>query len=64
MLVEEGKTNESDFPWASDGYREPTTEVIDGVLYDGRRPNAYLDSLAIGLKGAETPSSRELVTAE
>lgn len=50
MLVEEGKAKKEDFPWTSDGYRAPTKEFIDGVVYDGRKPNAYLDSLAIGLK--------------
>ncbi len=51
MLVEEGLANEEDFPWDSDGYRPVQTEFLDGVPYDGRKPNAYLDSLAIGLKG-------------
>ena len=26
-------------------------EFIDGIAYDGRKPNAYLDKFAIGLKG-------------
>jgi nitrate/nitrite transport system substrate-binding protein len=53
MLVDEGLADEADFPWESDGYREPTpgSDIIDGVPYDGRKPNAYLDSLSIGLKG-------------
>ena len=29
----------------------PTADFIDGVTYDGRKPNAYIDSLPIGLKG-------------
>jgi nitrate/nitrite transport system substrate-binding protein len=57
LLVAEGRAKESDFPWASDGYRAPTSDFIDGVAYDGRRPNAYLDDLAIGLKGDETPAT-------
>jgi nitrate/nitrite transport system substrate-binding protein len=64
LLVTEGLAKESDFPWASDGYREPTSEFIDGIVYDGRTPNAYLDGLAIGLKGDDVPSAAELVTAE
>jgi nitrate/nitrite transport system substrate-binding protein len=64
LLVEEGLAKESDFPWTSDGYRAPTDEFIDGIVYDGRKPNAYLESLALGLKGADTPSANELVTAE
>jgi nitrate/nitrite transport system substrate-binding protein len=63
-LVEEGLARESDFPWATDGYRAPTDEFIDGIVYDGRKPNAYLESLAIGLKGDDVPSTGELVTAQ
>jgi nitrate/nitrite transport system substrate-binding protein len=50
MLVEEGKLAEADVPFGSDGYRAPTAEFIDGVSYDGRAPNAYIDGLGIGLK--------------
>jgi nitrate/nitrite transport system substrate-binding protein len=64
LLVEDGLAADSDFPWASDGYRAPTGEFIDGVVYDGRTPNAYLESLRIGLKGAQTPSAGELLSAE
>jgi nitrate/nitrite transport system substrate-binding protein len=62
LLVEEGLAKEQDFPWNSDGYREPQNEFIDGVVYDGRKPNAYLESLVIGLKGSDTPD--ELLSAE
>ena len=43
-------------PVDSDGYREPTPagDIIDGIAYDGRQPNAYIDSLPIGLKGDQT----------
>ncbi|MCP4821980.1 MAG: ABC transporter substrate-binding protein [Shimia sp.] len=53
LLVDEGLANEADFPWDSDGYKAPTppADIIDGIAYDGRTPNAYLDSLPIGLKG-------------
>ncbi|MCV2866598.1 CmpA/NrtA family ABC transporter substrate-binding protein [Albidovulum sediminicola] len=56
MLVAEGLADEADFPWTSDGYREPTPagDVIDGIAFDGRAPNAYIDSLPIGLKGDQT----------
>ncbi len=56
MLVEEGLVDEADFPWDSDGYREPTpaADIIDGIAYDGRKPNEYLNSLSIGLKGDAT----------
>ncbi len=52
-LVEDGLADEADFPWDTDGYRAPTpaADIIDGIPYDGRAPNAYLDSLPIGLHG-------------
>jgi nitrate/nitrite transport system substrate-binding protein len=51
LLIEEGKARKTDFPFGTDGYRPPTKEVIDGMEYDGRKPNAYLEKFAIGLKG-------------
>lgn len=60
MLVEEGLANDADFPWTSDGYRGPQSEFIDGIVYDGHKPNAYLESLAIGLKGNDTPGKAAL----
>ncbi|MEM6636019.1 MAG: CmpA/NrtA family ABC transporter substrate-binding protein [Pseudomonadota bacterium] len=52
LLVDEGLANEADFPWDSDGYKAatPAEDIIDGIPYDGRQPNAYLNSLPIGLK--------------
>lgn len=53
LLVKEGKAKKEDFPWTSDGYRDPTNEFIDGVTYDGRKPNDYLKQFPIGLKGEQ-----------
>ncbi len=53
MLVEEGKANEADFPWDTDGFKPPQTEFIDGVTFDGRKPNEYLSQFPIGLKEGE-----------
>lgn len=55
MLVDEGHVDEADFPWGTDGYRAPTpaTDIIDGIPYDGKKPNDYINSLIIGLKGDE-----------
>ncbi|WP_378944122.1 CmpA/NrtA family ABC transporter substrate-binding protein [Paracoccus sp. R86501] len=55
MLVDEGLASETDFPWDSDGYKAPTPagDIIDGIPYDGKAPNAYLDSLPIGLKSGD-----------
>ncbi len=54
-LVDEGLASEADFPWDTDGFKEPTpaADIIDGIPFDGRMPNAYLESLPIGLKGAQ-----------
>ncbi|MEQ1890489.1 MAG: CmpA/NrtA family ABC transporter substrate-binding protein [Alphaproteobacteria bacterium] len=53
-LVDDGLAKEADFPWDSDGYRAPQSEFIDGVTYDGRKPNDYLKKFPVGLKGAQT----------
>ncbi|MBV0911072.1 CmpA/NrtA family ABC transporter substrate-binding protein [Anianabacter salinae] len=52
-LVEDGLANEADFPWDSDGFRPATSDLIDGIPYDGRTPNAYIDSFPIGLTGEQ-----------
>ncbi|MDR3411142.1 MAG: CmpA/NrtA family ABC transporter substrate-binding protein [Formivibrio sp.] len=52
-LIAEGKVKAADFPSNSDGYHAPTNEFIDGVTFDGKKPNAYINSLKIGLKGKE-----------
>ena len=54
LLVDEGFADKNDFPWDTDGYREPVSDFIDGIAYDGRSPNAYLESLTIGLKQEST----------
>ena len=50
QLVSEGLAKEADFPWDTDGYRLPQSDFIDGMTFDGRAPNAYVDGFAIGLK--------------
>ncbi len=55
-LVSEGKAKASDFVAANEeGFRAPTNEFIDGLTYDGRQPNAYIEQFKIGLKGSEAP---------
>ncbi|MCB1543974.1 MAG: ABC transporter substrate-binding protein [Rhodoblastus sp.] len=61
LLIEDGVAKPADFPAATDGYRAPTNEFIDGVTYDGRKPNAYIDSLKIGLKGQQKVEGSEIV---
>ncbi|MEO9864690.1 MAG: CmpA/NrtA family ABC transporter substrate-binding protein [Yoonia sp.] len=61
-LVEDGMANEADFPWDSDGFKAPTpaADIIDGIGFDGRTPNAYIDSLPIGLKGDQIVVGSEI----
>lgn len=53
-LLEEGRIKAEEIPWDSDGFREPQAEFIDGIVYDGQKPNDYLARFPIGLKGADT----------
>ncbi len=52
-LVAEGQMKSSEFPDfdAETGFRPPQTEFIDGITFDGTRPNEYLEQFPIGLKG-------------
>jgi nitrate/nitrite transport system substrate-binding protein len=34
--------------------------VIDGIPFDARRPNAYIDSFPLGLKGAQQVVNNEI----
>jgi len=52
-LVAEGKLKPEDFPAKSDGFRAPSKDFIDAVSFDGKKPNAYIDSFKIGLKSKE-----------
>ena len=62
ILVEDGKAKQADFPWDTDGYKAPTADFIDGVTYDGHKPNAYIDSLSIGLKSRQVLDGNEIVS--
>jgi len=48
-LITEGKLKENDIP-TTDGYRPATAEFIDGVEFDGKKPNDYLRKFPVGLK--------------
>jgi nitrate/nitrite transport system substrate-binding protein len=52
-LIAEGYMTADEFPdfVTETGYRAPQTEFIDGVTFDGTKPNEYLTSFPIGLKG-------------
>ncbi len=51
-LIKEGHVKPSEIP-ETDGFKDPQTEFIDGVVYDGRKPNEYINKFAIGLKDKE-----------
>ena len=52
-LVAEGLARDSDFP-KTDGFKGEQGGFIDGVVYDGRKPNDYLSKFKIGLKAGNT----------
>lgn len=60
-LIADGKATEADFDFTSDGYKPATAEFIDGVSFDGHQPNAYIDSLTIGLKGSQQVVGGEII---
>jgi len=50
LLLEEGHIAEGDVPWSSDGYKPPTSDFIDGIEYDGKKPLEYINAHKIGNK--------------
>ncbi len=54
-LIDEKLMDKADFPDFSqeDGYRQPQTHFIDNIVYDGHKPNDYIDKFAIGLKAQQ-----------
>jgi nitrate/nitrite transport system substrate-binding protein len=61
LLVAEGKAKKEDFPWDTDGYRAPMKDFVENIEFDGRKPNAYIDKFAIGLKGNQKVESGDVV---
>jgi nitrate/nitrite transport system substrate-binding protein len=49
LLIKEGKLKEDEIP-QTDGFKAPTSDFIDGIEYDGTKPNEYLKKFPIGLK--------------
>ncbi|WP_045368302.1 CmpA/NrtA family ABC transporter substrate-binding protein [Methyloceanibacter caenitepidi] len=60
-LIEEGYAQKEDFPFDTDGFKAPTAEFIDGVEYDGKKPNDYLSKFPIGLKDKQTVAGTGVV---
>lgn len=56
-LIAEGKMKASDFPDLEKNtfIKAPQKSPLDGVEFDGNKPNAYIDSFKIGLKANEKP---------
>lgn len=53
-LIAEGKAKVSDFPADGEsGFKPAQTHFIDGIVYDGSKPNEYLTKFSIGLKGKQ-----------
>ena len=51
-LIAEKLARVSDFPnfVEEDGFRSPQTHFIDGIVYNGKQPNEYINKFSIGLK--------------
>ena len=60
-LIAEGKAKKEDFPFGTDGFKPPTAEFIDGIEYDGKKPNEYLSKFSIGLKDNQKVAGQEVV---
>jgi len=53
-LIAEGKAKAGDFPADNEtGFKPPHADFIDGIAYDGTKPNDYLNKFTIGLKGKQ-----------
>jgi hypothetical protein len=63
-LIAEGKIEREEVPFGTDGFKPATADFIDGIAYDGRQPNAYLEKLVIGLKGSQTVQGGQVVGAD
>ncbi|MGR9106513.1 MAG: CmpA/NrtA family ABC transporter substrate-binding protein [Gammaproteobacteria bacterium] len=61
-LIADGKAKPEDFPpLDEDGFREPQSEFIDNIVFDGKKPNEYLEKFPIGLKGKDTVQGGSVV---
>ncbi len=49
MLLAEGHLTKEEIP-ETDGYKAATTDFIDGVEYDGKKPLEYISKFQVGLK--------------
>ncbi len=49
-LLAEGHISKDDIPWDTDGFKEASSDFIDGIEYDARKPIEYLNRHKIGIK--------------
>jgi nitrate/nitrite transport system substrate-binding protein len=49
LLLEQGVLQKNEIP-QTDGYKPATAQFIDHMVYDGKKPNEYINSFKIGLK--------------
>jgi nitrate/nitrite transport system substrate-binding protein len=54
-LIEEKMVPASEFSdlQGEDGYRQPQKHFIDNIVYDGKKPNEYINKFTIGLKAKD-----------
>ncbi|WP_295801827.1 CmpA/NrtA family ABC transporter substrate-binding protein [uncultured Microbulbifer sp.] len=54
-LIAEKLAKPEQFPdfATEDGFRDPQTHFIDGIVYNGHEPNAYIEKFPIGLKSGQ-----------
>nr|WP_010131562.1 CmpA/NrtA family ABC transporter substrate-binding protein [Microbulbifer agarilyticus] len=54
-LIDEKLATAEQFPdfETEDGFRNPQTHFIDGIVYNGKEPNAYIEKFDIGLKSGQ-----------
>ncbi len=64
LVIEDGHATAADFPANSDGFKPASKDFIDGVAFDAKKPNAYIDSLKIGLKGNEKIEGNKIAAAQ
>jgi nitrate/nitrite transport system substrate-binding protein len=61
-LIAEGKAKADDFPADNEtGFKAPTGDFIDGIVFDGTKPNEYLTKFPIGLKGKQKVTGGKIV---
>ncbi len=54
-LIADKLMSAADFPTLTtdDGFRAPQTHFIDGIVYNGKAPNEYINKFSIGLKAGD-----------